>query len=111
MFQSDFENKSALVHYYSSAKEVREEDLEHVRLGEDELEDEADDGELEEGVRDAVEHVALEPQALREAERDGHGDHDRGGQRLEHAHQEVAPEPRLPGVQLPHHQLQQRLLH
>ena len=29
-------------------------------------------------MRDGVEHLALEPQALREVERDGHGDHSRG---------------------------------
>jgi hypothetical protein len=89
-------------------EEVGEEDPERVLLGEDELEDEADDGELEEGARDGVEHLPLEPQALREAERDGHSDHGRGRHRLEHAHQEVSPEPRRARVHLLRHHLQER---
>ena len=89
-------------------EEVGEEDPERVLLGEDELEHEADDGELEEGARGGVEHLALQPQALREAERDGHGHHGRRRHRLQHAQQEVAPEPRRARVNLLRHQVQER---
>jgi hypothetical protein len=96
-------------------KEVCEEDPGRgVLLGEDEVEHEPDDGELDEGARDGVEHLALDPQALREAERDGQGDRGGGGERLEHAHQEVPPEARRPQVRLRRRQLLQqhrRVLH
>lgn len=53
-------------------EEVGEEDPRcGVLLDEDEVEDEADQGELEEGARDGVDHLGLDPQALREAEHDG----------------------------------------
>ena len=97
--------------YQPYHEEVGEEDPEHVLLGEDELEDETDDGELEEGARDGVEHLAFQPQALREAQRDGHGHHGRRRHRLQHADQEVAPEPRRPRVHLPRHHLVQERRH
>ena len=91
-------------------EEVCEEDPRcGVLLDEDEVEDEADEEELHEGARDGVERLALDAQALREAEHDGQGDHGDGRGRLEHAHQEVSQEAWLPQVRLPRRR-RQRLL-
>uniref|UniRef100_A0A452XRD3 Uncharacterized protein n=1 Tax=Aegilops tauschii subsp. strangulata TaxID=200361 RepID=A0A452XRD3_AEGTS len=81
-------------------EEVGEQDPERAALGEDEVEHEADDRELQEGARDGVEHLRLHAQPLREAQRHRHGHHGGRRQRLEHAHGEVPPEPRRPRVHL-----------
>lgn len=58
-------------------------------LVEDELENEANNRELEEGSEDGVHHFAFEAELLKVRERDGDGDNGGGEERLRHALSEI----------------------
>lgn len=83
-------------------EEIGEDDPSCVFLGEDELKDESDDGELNKSSDNGVNHLTFKVELLKEGEHDGH-EHDGGGQRrLEHSFEEFDPEGRARRVQQRH---------